>query len=106
MKRKFVVIIAGVLLVLMVAAVSHAGGVFVATSKNFRGALYQGFGPTPAHASEMAMVKCSQDSFVPPSCRVVSVRMDCPPPVCAPPVHKPIRKVMANPAGYYGRPMP
>ena len=44
----------------------------MATAKNARGALYQGFGPTPGHASEMAIVKCSQDSFIPPSCKVVN----------------------------------
>lgn len=110
MNRKFVALIAGLLFVLMLAAVSHAGGVFVATAKNFRGALYQGFGPTPGHACEMAIVKCSQDSFAPRSCKVVSVRLDCPPPVCAPPapMRKPIKKTQAAgyPGGYWGRPMP
>lgn len=108
MNRKFVVLVSGVLFVLFLASVCQAGGVFVATAKNLRGALYQGFGPTPGHASEMAIVKCSQDSFVPPSCKVVSVRMDCPPPVCAPPMpmRKAVRKTNAYPAGYVGRPMP
>lgn len=108
MKRKFVVIVAGLLFVLVLASLCQAGGVFVATAKNARGALYQGFGPTPGHACEMAVVKCSQDSFIPPSCKVVNVRMDCPPPVCAPamPMRQAPRKVSANPAGYWGRPMP
>lgn len=51
MNRKFIVVAAGLLLVLLMAAWSHAGGMFVATAKNARGALYQGFGPTPGHAS-------------------------------------------------------
>ncbi len=110
MNRKFVVVIAGLVFMLMLAATCQAGGVFVATAKNIRGALYQGFGPTPGHASEMAVVKCSQDSFIPPSCKVVSVRMECPPPVCAPPMRKPIQKSRMSqtyPAAYsYGRPMP
>jgi hypothetical protein len=110
MNRKFIVVVAGLLFVLLVAAWSHAGGVFVATAKNARGALYQGFGPTPGHASEMAVVKCSQDSFIPPSCKVVSCRLDCPPPVCLPPMKRPIRKAKVSravPAGYsWGRPMP
>jgi hypothetical protein len=110
MNRKFIVVVAGLLFVLLVAAWSHAGGVFVATAKNARGALYQGFGPTPGHASEMAVVKCSQDSFIPPSCKVVSCRLDCPPPVCFPPMKRPIRKTKVSrtvPAGYsWGRPMP
>jgi len=108
MNRKVMVLVAGVLFVLMVAASSDAA-VFVATVKNFRGALYQGVGPTPAHASEMAIVKCSRDSFIPPSCKVVGVRMECPPPVCAPPLRKPISKARVSktyPAGYWGRPMP
>jgi hypothetical protein len=103
MNRKFIVVVAGLLFVLLVAAWSHAGGVFVATAKNARGALYQGFGPTPGHASEMAVVKCSQDSFIPPSCKVVSCRLDCPPPVCLPPMKRPIRKAKLSctvPAGY------
>jgi len=109
MNRKFIVVVAGLLLMLLMAAWSHAG-MFVATAKNARGALYQGFGPTPGHASEMAVVKCTQDSFIPPSCKVVGVRMDCPPPVCLPPMRKPIRKAKVSstyPAGYsWGRPMP
>ena len=110
MNRKFIAVGTGLLLMLLMAAWSHAGGMFVATAKNARGALYQGFGPTPGHASEMAIVKCSQDSFIPPSCKVVCVRMDCPPPVCLPPMRQPIRKTKvsrAYPAGYsWGRPMP
>lgn len=108
MNRKVMVVVAAVLFVLIIAASSNAA-VFVATVKNFRGALYQGVGPTPAHASEMAVVKCSQDSFAPRSCKVLCVRMECPPPVCAPPVRKPISKAAvgrAYPAGYWGRPMP
>ena len=47
---------------LTLATFEEAGTVYVATSKNLRGALYLGVGPTPGHASEMALVKCSQDS--------------------------------------------
>ncbi len=36
MNRKFIVVVAGLMLVLMFAVTSHAGGVFVATAKNFR----------------------------------------------------------------------
>jgi hypothetical protein len=107
MSRKFVVVlVAGFMLVAVLAATSQAG-VFVATAKNARGALYTGFGPTPNHACEMAIVKCSQDSFIPPSCKVMAVRLDCPPPMCAPP-----RKVARNMSKVYppvypmGRPMP
>ncbi|MGB6066241.1 MAG: hypothetical protein WBG50_15680 [Desulfomonilaceae bacterium] len=110
MSRKFIVVVGGLLLVLLMAAWSHAGPLFVATAKNARGALYQGFGPSPGCASEMAIVKCSQDSFIPPSCRVVCVRMECPPPVCLPPMHRPIHKTRISkvgPPGYaWGRPMP
>ncbi len=110
MSKKFIVCAAGILAVLLLASFADAQGMFVATTKNMRGALYQGVGPTPGHATEMAMVKCSQDSFVPPSCRVVAVRMDCPPPMCAQPMpmRKPIRKTVAGHHGAYpiGRPMP
>jgi hypothetical protein len=109
MSRKLMLLVLGIAFVLMTAMSGHAG-MFVATAKNLRGALYLGAGPTPQHASEQAMVKCSQDSFVPPSCRVVCVRMECPPPVCAPPMRKPIRKSkvsQAYPPQYsWGRPMP
>ena len=110
MNKRIVVVVAGMLFALMIAAAADASPMFVATAKNFRGALYLGFGPSPYHASEMAVAKCSQDSFVPPSCKVVSVRMECPPP--APMAYKPIRKsrpkVSQNPSpGYqWGRPMP
>jgi hypothetical protein len=107
MKRMLIILVAGVLLVLMTAALCHANAIFIATAKNFRGALYQGVGPTPVHASEAAVIKCSQDSFVPPSCRVVSVRMECPPPLCPP--RKVVRKAQVSkvyPAPYsMGGPM-
>ena len=110
MYRTLTVVALSLALMLVFAVPSNAG-MFVATAKNFRGALYQGFGPTPGHAAEMAIVKCSQDSFVPPSCRVMCVRMEVPPVVCAPPVRKPIRKSMRHtrnyPANYsWGLPRP
>ncbi len=109
MSKKFfvVVVVSGLVMVLLSAAASIASPVFVATAKNFRGALYVGFGPTPGHACEAAVVKCSQDSFIPPSCKVVSVRAECPPP--CPPPRKMVRKssVKAYPPMYpMGRPMP
>jgi hypothetical protein len=115
MSKKFIVVGAGLLVVLAWAVVCQANGMFVATVQNFRGALYQGYGPTPGHACENGMVKCSQDSFIPPSCKVVSVRMECPPPACfvpppPMPMRKPIQKSHASgtyPAGYpWGKPMP
>ncbi|HTY23811.1 MAG TPA: hypothetical protein VMC85_11805 [Desulfomonilaceae bacterium] len=110
MSRKFIVVVlvASFMLVLMLAVTSQAGGFFVATAKNFRGALYKGFGPTPGHACEDAIVKCSQDSFAPPSCKVIGVRMECPPPLCPPP-RKAYKSRMSKvyPQGYpMGRPMP
>jgi len=115
MNKKFLVLALILMMSLVLAASSFASGVFVATAKNLRGALYQGVGPTPGHASEMAMIKCSQDSFIPPACRVLCVRMECPPPVCAPPMAMmppppPVRKTRVSkthPAPYpqpYGRP--
>lgn len=76
----------------LLVSASDSSGFFVATAQNFRGALYQGFGPTPGHASEMAFVKCTQNSFAPRSCRVVEVRVECPPPPCPPPMRKPMSK--------------
>ncbi|MFA6223721.1 MAG: hypothetical protein WC647_15535 [Desulfomonilaceae bacterium] len=91
MSKKSVLLLAILALVITAVVPESSEALFVATAKNFRGALYQGIGPTPGHATEMAVVKCSQDSFAPRSCRVLSVRMECPPPVCAPP-RKMIRK--------------
>ena len=98
MKRKTMVVVAGVVFMMMVAAAVHAAPVFVATAKNLRGAIYLGMGPTPYHASEIAISKCSQNSVIPCSCKVLCVRMECPP--APPPVvhkssyrkYKPIRK--------------
>jgi hypothetical protein len=106
MKKRFVVLVLGIGIVFLGASLSQAGGMFVATAKNLRGALYQGFGPSPAHATEQALVKCSQDSFIPPSCRVVCVRLECPPPMVQgpPPLRKPIRKTMSQ--AYPGVPAP
>jgi hypothetical protein len=107
MRRKFVVVflVAG-FMVMLLAATTQAG-MFVATAKNARGALYLGYGPTPNHACENAIVKCSQDSFIPPSCKVMAVRMECPPPMCAPPrkIHRKMSKVYP-PVYPMGRPMP
>lgn len=109
MTRKMFGLVFVLLLVLVTGAICQANPLFVATAQNFRGALYQGFGPSPAHASEMAVVKCSQDSVIPMSCRVVSVRAECPPPMCPPPMRKPLSKTRVSqsyPAVPYGRPMP
>lgn len=118
MSKKLIVVIACFVLAAVLLAEANAAPMFVATARNFRGALYLGYGPTPAHACECAVVKCSRDSFIPPSCKVVSVRMECPPPLClpAPPPQKPIRKSVYKsapmapkgyPSGYpWGRPMP
>ena len=56
MYRTLTVVALSLALMLVFAVPSNAG-MFVATAKNFRGALYQGFGPTPGHAAEMAIVK-------------------------------------------------
>ncbi len=107
MFRKSLLTLAAVALMAAIIAPATADAFFVATAKNFRGALYQGVGPTPGHASEMAIVKCSQDSFAPRSCRVVGVRMECPPPVCAPrKTYKKTSYKTSAPASYsMGRPM-
>jgi hypothetical protein len=121
MKRMFVVVVSGLLFVLVLGTFSYACGMFVATAKNARGALYLGFGPCVGNATEMAMVKCSQDSFIPPSCKIVAVRQECPVPMCAPvcapacapmPMRRPIRKIhFPRACGFphhcgWGRPMP
>ncbi len=57
---------------------------YVATVTNFRGAMYLGSGPTPGHAAECAMAKCTQDSFFACSCKVSCMRAEAlpmPPPV-------------------------
>ncbi|MCX5871833.1 MAG: hypothetical protein NTY51_01150 [Deltaproteobacteria bacterium] len=91
MSRKSIFLLVVFILAMTAVLPGNSDALFVATSQNLRGALYQGIGPTPGHASEMAVVKCSQDSFAPRSCRVIAVRMECPPPVCAPP-RKSIKK--------------
>ncbi len=82
MNRKFGVTVACSLLVIMLASAVSAAPLFVATAKNLRGALYLGYGPTPKLASEQAVVKCSQDSLIPPTCKVVCVRAECAKPPC------------------------
>ncbi len=100
MSRKSIFLMALMALTVTAVIPGNSDALFVATAQNLRGALYQGIGPSAGHASEMAVVKCSQDSFAPRSCRVISVRMECPPPVCAPP-RKMIRK-----SNYSCAPMP
>lgn len=84
MNKRVGMVLAVVLLVAMLATAVSAAPLFVATAKNFRGALYLGYGPTPHMASEQALSKCSQDSFIAPSCRVLCVRAECPPPCPVP----------------------
>jgi hypothetical protein len=97
MTKKSIVLVAALLCVVLTAASSDAAGVFVATAKNLRGALYMGFGPSPGHASEMAMVKCSQNSFMPGTCKVLCIRMECPPVAFAPPPPMPaVRKTKVS----------
>ncbi len=111
MSRKHVVILTAVVCFLFVAVAANAGCIFVATAKNLRGALYLGVGPTPAHASELAIVKCSQDSFIPATCKVVTVRKEIVPKPLKK-MRKPIRKsrrpYAKSSQGRYswGRPMP
>ncbi len=90
---------------------------YVATVKNFRGAMYLGSGPSPAAAAECAMAKCTQDSFFACSCKVACMRAEAlpaPPPVMMKQTSKfryP-RKAAVHPAqpvanAYsWGRPMP
>lgn len=92
MKIRSCLLVAVAACALLLLSAGDSDAFFVATAQNFRGALYQGFGPTPGHASEMALVKCSQNSFAPRSCRVLEVRMECPPPPCPPPLRKPMTK--------------
>lgn len=108
MSNKYRLLVLGIALLIMASGSGDVNAFFVATAQNFRGALYQGFGPTPGHASEMAVVKCSQDSFAPRSCRVITVRMECPPPVYGPPIRKPVTKMSGGyaPAPPWGKPMP
>jgi len=110
MDKKFVVLGAALMCAAFICSLCDAAPLFVATAKNLRGAMYQGIGPTPMHATEMAMVKCSQDSFIPGSCKVLGVRMDCPLPApCAAPMPQPVKKVRAYhpypPTAPYGRPV-
>lgn len=107
MFRKSLFVLVAMVMLFTVVGATTSDAFFVATAKNFRGAMYQGVGPTPGHASEMAIIKCSQDSFAPRSCRVVGVRMECPPPVCAPKkTYKKTSYKTSAPASYsWGRPM-
>lgn len=92
MKTKTSLFALAVVLGVLLLSVYDSDAFFVATAQNFRGALYQGVGPTPGHASEMALVQCTQNSFAPRSCRVLQVRMECPLPPCPPPFRKPMTK--------------
>ncbi len=76
MNRRILVIIAGVVCVMLMATLANAGLIFVATAKNLRGALYLGAGPTPKHAAEIAIVKCSQDTVIPSTCKVCRMRQE------------------------------
>lgn len=85
MSRKLSVTVACGVLLALVASTAFAGPLFVATAKNLRGAIYLGHGPSPHIASEQAIAKCSQNSFIPATCKILCVRAECPPPVCAAP---------------------
>jgi hypothetical protein len=80
MGSRVVAVFVGLIVLFAFTATATAGPLFVATVKNLRGAMYLGYGPTPGTASEQAMSKCTQDSFIPPTCKIECVRMDVPPP--------------------------
>jgi hypothetical protein len=105
MKSKTFALLLGASLLLTIFLAGTSEAFFVATVQNLRGAMYQGAGPTPGHASEMALVKCSQDSVIPGTCRVMCVRMECPPPVCAPPPRKAKMSKAYQGPPTWGRPM-
>ncbi len=93
MKGKIASVVACLLLGLMLATIVEAAPMFVATAKNFRGAMYMGCGPSPCAATQAAVAKCCQDSFFARSCKVLCVRMEMPPPPPPmPAMYKPIRK--------------
>lgn len=100
-KKTFLVVVLSLVLV-SAATATWASPMFVATAKNFRGAIFLGYGPSPYHASEAAISNCTQHSFLPPSCRVMNVRMECPPPPPGPPpgVYKTYPKPRGSAAGY------
>lgn len=106
MSRKIALGATGLVLVLMVTATVEAAPLFVATAQNFRGALYLGYGPSPCAATEAAVAKCSQDSFFTRSCKVVGVRMECPPPPPMPAMYPPIQKAKPKVSQPYGPPPP
>jgi hypothetical protein len=94
MERKAGGILICALLALLLTAVTVAASpMFIATARNLRGALYLGYGPSPHHASETALAKCSQDSVLPFSCKVLEVRMELPPPPPPPPWAVPGRPI-------------
>lgn len=102
MSKKTLIVVVVLLGLVGSVAASWASPMFVATARNFRGAIFLGYGPTPFHASEAAVSNCSQHSFLPPSCKVMNVRMECPPPVPMPPpgVHKGVPKYKGSAAVY------
>lgn len=53
----------------------------IAIAQNLRGALYEGYGPTPARAFEQAMSRCTNGSWMTCTCKIISIR--CEPVPCA-----------------------
>lgn len=82
MTKKSLFLMATLAIAITAMIPGNSDALFIATAQNFRGAIYQGIGPSPCDATEMAVARCSQNSFAPRSCRVIAVRMECPPPVC------------------------
>lgn len=76
MSRKLIFLMTLVVCVMFVVPAAEAGWIYVATAKNVRGALYLGAGPTPSHAAEAAIVKCSQESIIPMTCKVCRMRKE------------------------------
>ncbi len=112
MSRKLIFLLAVVICVMFVAPAANAGWIFVATAKNVRGALYLGAGPTPSHAAEIAIVKCSQDSFLPASCKICRMRKEIVPTKGPVKKYRPMKrygKVVPPPTSQYanswGRPI-
>ncbi len=53
----------------------------IAVAQNLRGALYEGYGPTPLRAYQQAMARCTNGSWMACTCKIISIR--CEPVPCA-----------------------
>ena len=80
-----------VVILVVISSSAMANQTYVAVAENLRGSTYVGYGPTPSIAADQSLSSCTQNSWLPGTCRVKCIRMEYLPPPCPIPMTRPYK---------------